>query len=435
MTGMNKRTLPRLETTRRAVVLIAVLGLLAAVSLASLPSAPRVNDPYGDVNGDGLVNSADINLLRTYLTNPSVLSTERKDRIRRFGDINNIVNRTTIGNGILDSHDVVRHALMAGGIIDAGTAGVARADYGDVDGDGKVTLVDTVIIQRSLSGFKNPAYETKVRSKGLGDISPTIPYVSFGDKAITDADFQQLQARAAGSEPNPPAYVDYWPAQCPNIEFTGVVADRYTFTDLNGITGDANHRVQFLTQSVEERRGYTVTRIDGDDGSTIGVFKGIDGSVYAMYMRNPLFYGNRMIHFQSPVKMIDADAARGLKTTWGGATIGMPDNLPSQRLVFKGTVLSIGNIYTPASGSYPNGTPPSTWSKALQIRLDVMFYKAPGVPFDSQQALFFDFAPFIGVIGRGQASFAGSATPEPNKPGLRLDKVIVRGITYDSTHP
>ncbi|HOC32368.1 MAG TPA: dockerin type I domain-containing protein, partial [Armatimonadota bacterium] len=231
---MNKRTLPRLETTRRAVVLIAVLGLLAAVSLASLPSAPRVNDPYGDVNGDGLVNSADINLLRTYLTNPSVLSTERKDRIRRFGDINNIVNRTTIGNGILDSHDVVRHALMAGGIIDAGTAGVARADYGDVDGDGKVTLVDTVIIQRSLSGFKNPAYETKVRSKGLGDISPTIPYVSFGDKAITDADFQQLQARAAGSEPNPPAYVDYWPAQCPNIEFTGVVADRYTFTDLNG---------------------------------------------------------------------------------------------------------------------------------------------------------------------------------------------------------
>jgi len=432
---MNKRTLPRLMTARRSVALIAVLGLTVTMSLAALPAAPRVNDPYGDVTGDGVVNSADINLLRTYLTNPSVLSTERKDRIRRYGDINNVVNRSTIGNGVVDSHDVVRHALMAGGVIDAGTAGVARVDYGDVDGDGSVTLVDTVIIQRSLSGIKNPAYETKVKTKGLGDISPTIPYVSFGDKAVTDADFQQLQARAAGSESNPPAYVDYWPAQCPNIEFSGVVADRYTFTDLNGITGDANHRVQFLTQFVEERRGYTVTRIDGDDGSTIGVFKGIDGSVYAMYMRNPLFYGNRMIQFQSPVKLIDADAARGLKTNWGGATIGIPDNLPSQRLVFKGTVVSSGNMYTPAAGSFPNGTPPSTWSKALHIRLDVMFYKAPGVPFDSQQALFFDYAPFIGVIGRGQAMFAGSAEPEPNKPGLSLDKAVVRGITYDSTHP
>lgn len=393
------------------------------------------NDPYGDVNGDGVVNTADVSLIHTFRTNPASLSSAAKERIRRYGDIAGVANICEIGNGTVDQHDVLRHLYMAGGVIDAGTTGVVRADYGDIDGDGKVTLVDTVIVQRSVSGLKHPTYETKVQTKGLGDISPTIPNIRFGNGIIDVNDELVLTERVGGFEEIPPAYVDYWPAGCPTPAYPTRPADRYFFTDLNGITGDANHRVYFQTQSVEERRGFTVTRVVGDDNSIAGVFKGIDGSIYAVYLRHPLFYNNATLEFSCPVKMLDASAARAGTGTWQGRTLCDPGISEIQPFAFRGTVLASESVYTPAAGLYPTDTPPSTWSKTIRIRLDVALHKGIGTPFEAQQALFFDFAPYIGMIGRGQAAYFGSPARESNKANLSLDRVIVRGLTYDQTHP
>jgi hypothetical protein len=318
--------------------------------------------------------------------------------------------------------------IIGGGVIDAGTAGAAPAGYGDVNGDGRVDIVDAVTTQRSLHGGGSVPLAS-------ADISPTTPYISFGDGAVDMNDVVVITQRAAGLDTNPPAYTDYWPMHLPNLP-TGSAQDKYTYVDVNGQSGDFNHQTEYRTQAREEIGGYTITRIDGSDNTSVGVFKGQDGSIYALYLQYPVAFQGRRVTFSSPVKVLDAAAAAAGSGTWStnGLTADTTDyGVRPARI--RGTVLGKADTYTPAAGQYPAGSPPSKWSDAVRVRLDVALLAIPTSNFDMQQALFFDFAPFIGPVSRGQARVQGAAAPESDKPLTSLTDATVRGIRYTLTSP
>lgn len=408
-------------------VLVASTPDLPAVESAAFNVIVAPRGPWGDVDGDGRVTLRDADLTQGYLSG-SPLSDAMRRQIRLFGDIAGTINRSIVGNDVVDANDVARLALLTGGIIDAGTAGPDHPGYGDVNGDGVVDIVDAVISQRSLNGIANPDSESRVHTRGIGDISPTVPFITFGDGIIDAADVDAITRRATGTETDPPAYPDYWPMHAPTPDFPDVAADTYSFTDLNGVSGDSSHQIAFQTQTPEEAGGYTITRVTGSDNSVVGVFKGIDGSIYAMFLEYPLAFGDRRVTFQSPVKVLDAAAARGDYDAWSGFTTTDLDGTGPRPMPFSTTVLSRG-------GAMVDPGVPASWPATIRVRLDVGILKADDRDIEMQQAFFFDFVPFIGVVGRSQAGIQGATVPEPFKPGLTLDAATVRGILYDAGHP
>lgn len=417
---------------------LCVGAVLLSSSSWSIPAGGYTNDPWGDVTGDGVVTQADVDMVAEYLLpTHGTLTKQEKERVRRYGDIAGVVNRTTVGNNVVDTNDALRHVLLSGGVIDAGTAGtyqpgIPGSKYGDVNGDGRVDIVDSVLVRRHLSGkVTDPAILARINARGLGDISPTIPYVSFGDGTIDAADLTTVTARALGTESNPPAYVDYWPMHAPDFEHPTVSPDVYMFTDLNGLTGDMNRQIGYGTNPAREYNGYTVTDVVGDDGSKVGVFKGIDGSVYALYITYPLAFGNRGVVFQSPVKIIDSNATVP-GGSFHGEVVGYNEDLGYRRVPFTVTVLANDDVTTAAAGAYLGY---STWSKTLQIRLDIALVAYRAGQMEMQQAFFFDFAPFIGIVTRGQTAMRGSPAPTPDKPYCELDTATVRGIMYAPGKP
>jgi hypothetical protein len=391
---------------------------------------------WGDVDEDGYITGADARLAQRYIDNRGSLTLAQAERIIRYGDIAGTVNRTTIGNNVVDDQDVMREGLLCAGLIDAGTTGVVKADYGDVDGDGKVTIVDMVAVNRSRSGITAPAeIQTRVMARGGGDVSPTVPFISFGDGQITSADVAAILARAMGTETNAPVYQDFWPLHSPTADYPTTPADLYAFTDVNGYTGDLLHRISFATQSPKQVRGYTVTEVVGTDGSIVGAFKGIDGSIYALYFKYPRTFGDNLIEFASPVKVLDIRAVNGEIAEWSGRASGTLLSFGVRPIVFRGRVLSQAPVYVPSAGSYPAGTPPSRWSSTIRVRLDIGVLAGPTSQQEMQQAFFFDFTPNIGIVGRGQASLMGSPAPTNDRVRLEQDSARVRGLNYSLSEP
>ncbi|HEY3267486.1 MAG TPA: hypothetical protein VGM37_11205 [Armatimonadota bacterium] len=420
-----------------------LVGAFAAVAVSAQATSPTGNpqNPYGDLAGatitppsepDGMVTLVDSALIQSYLFTPNLLTDAQKDRVRRFGDIAYVTNRNTVGNGVVDTHDTQRHLLLAGGLIDCGTATTYRADYGDVDGDSLSTIVDAVLIQRFLAGkVSDPTILTRVHTRGLGDISPTIPFVTFGDGQITAEDAAAVEARATGTETDVPAYVDYWPLHSPNTEFPTTVRDTYVFTDVNGLSGDALNQIRFQTANPVEMGGYTVTPVLGDDSTELGVFKGTDGSVYILYVQAPNAFGLRRVTFSSPIKLIDpAQTAPGSR--WSGWVTSTGTGLGQRPTPYTVTVLGFGDEWTPAAGSFTAAgiAPASTWSKTLKLRLCIALLPGTDGGPAMQQSFFYDFAPFIGMVSRGQAAVRGAAAPTADKPFWQLDRATVRGITF-----
>ncbi|HEY3414720.1 MAG TPA: GDSL-type esterase/lipase family protein [Armatimonadota bacterium] len=414
----------------RRVIAAGIPELLARTTTTA------VNDPYGDLDGDGAVTDADVALMTRYLADPTQLTAAQQDRIRRYGDVANVVNQTTIGNGVVDSNDTMRLLLLSGGQIDAGTAGPVRQDYGDVNGDGHVDIVDALLVSRSMAGLvTDPAILERIHTRGLGDVSPTVPSVTFGDGTIDSKDLTVLTARAAGNDANPPAYVDYWPLHVADPAAPLIKPDLVVATDISGLTGDANHQVRFVTDAVEERRGYTVTRIAGSDGSVLAAFKGIDGSIYALYVDYPQAFGDHRLEFMSPLKLLDASAARGPAAPWAASTTGAFSGIPSQSVIATGTVLDRADHYTPAAGDFTIVAPGSTWSKAVRARLDIALLRGDWGTMDMQQAFFYEFAPFIGVVERAQSPYRGSLAAATDRPDLVVNEITSRGIQYTRTAP
>lgn len=407
---------------------LATVSLLLLGTVAHAAPALSNFGPWGDADGNGVVDSADVSRIATFISNPGSLTPAQRERVKRYGDVNGVVNQNVIGNGTVDTHDTQRMLLIAGGVIDAGTAGAAPIGYGDVNGDGSIDIVDAVMTQRGAAG-------TATVSAANADISPTVPYISFGDGVVDAQDSATVLARATNSPATGPAYVDYWPMHVPNIP-SGSIQDKYTYVDLNGKSGDFNYQTTYRTQAVEEIGGYTVTRIEGNDNTAVGVFKGQDGSIYALYLQYPVAFNGKRIQFNSPVKVLDATAAAAGSGSW--TMRGLYANTteygirPAQ---VKGTVLFKENSFTPAAGSFATGTPPSRWSDSVWVRLDVALLAIPTSNFDMQQALFFDFTPFIGLVQRGQAAVQGAPQAENNKPFTMLMDTTVRGIRYNQTTP
>jgi hypothetical protein len=296
-----------------------------------------------------------------------------------------------------------------------------------VNGDGAVTIVDAVMTQRSVAGTAS-VFTTNA------DISPTTPYISFGDGVIDSSDVSVISARAAGADPNPPAYTDYWPMHLPGLP-AGSLQDKYTFVDVNGKSGDFNNQTEYRTQAREEIGGYTVTRVDGSDNTSVGVFKGQDGSIYALYLQYPLAFQGKRIQFSSPVKVLDASAAAAGSGSWSINVSADTTDYGVRPARIKGTIVTTEDTYTLAAGNYPGGAPPSRWSDSVWVRLDVALFAIPTSNFDMQQALFFDFTPFIGLVSRGQARLQGAAGPESDKPYTKLVDATVRGIRYTQNTP
>lgn len=391
---------------------------------------------WGDVNEDGLITAADAALLQTYILNKGSLTLAQAERIIRYGDVAGTVNRSEIGNGVVDRHDAIRSVLLTSGIIDAGTAGPVAASYGDVDSDNHVTIVDAVIVNRRRSGILPDASTlARVDAPGRGDISPTIPFLSFGDGRITSEDVALVQQRADGAEPSPPAYLDYWPLHAPTEAYPDTLPDLYTFTDVNGFTGDSLHRISFVTQSPKEVDGYTVTDVVGTDGSLVGVFKGIDGSIYAKYIKHPQTFGDNLIEFATPIKLLDIEATKGAVSEWRGTTRGYAAPLGVRPVVYSGAIIDKGPRYVPSAGDFPSGEPPSRWSSTISLRLDVGLLPGPQSQLEMQQAFFFDFTPGIGIIGRGQASLMGSPAPTGDRVRLEQTSARVRGRSYSLRTP
>lgn len=429
-----------LDIAGSGYVLRATNPLMEPADSAPFDVAPGVpaaaSGDWGDVNEDGCITGADARLVQQYIDNRGSLTLAQAERIVRYGDIAGTVNRTTIGDNVVDGQDVMRGGLLWAGLIDAGTTGVVRADYGDVDGDGKVTIVDMVTVNRSRSGLTAPPeIQARVAARGGGDISPTVPYISFGDGRITAADVAAILARAMGTETNGPAYPDFWPLHAPTADNPATPADLYTFTDVNGYTGDLLHRISFVTQTPKQVRGYTVTDVAGTDGSIVGAFKGIDGSIYALYFKYPQTFGDNLIEFASPVKVLDVRAVNGEISEWSGRTSGTLVSFGVRPVVFRGRVLSREPVYVPSAGAYPAGAPPSRWSGTVRVRLDVGILAGLTSQQEMQQAFFFDFAPNIGIVGRGQASLMGSPAPTNDRVRLEQDTARVRGINYSLTEP
>lgn len=391
--------------------------------------------PWGDVDQDGFVTLADADLVHTYLTDPASLSDEQKERIVRYGDIAGTHNVNVVGDGTTDVNDLVRIARIAGGMLDPGTAGPAYPSYGDVDGDGVVTLSDAVVVARYIGGLEtDPTLVTRITTAGIGDVWPTSQKITFGDGQITADDETLIRQRAMGAETTPPAYKDYWPL---------VPGDQYTLTDLNHRSGDSNGQTTFTTADPSglanypfDARGYMVSDVSGNDGaSAAGVFKGINGSIYALYVEFPFFSAKRM-DFQSPMKVLDTTQLTP-GASWSGDLLGTMTDIGLRPVHYKVTVLRVGNSFTPAAGSYPTdpGGIYSTWSDTVSIRIDIAVLAGLNNPIEMQQAIFFDFANGIGPVRRGQAAIQDSAAPTNDRPFLELDSATVRGITYDPTHP
>jgi hypothetical protein len=98
-------------------------------------------------------------------------------------------------------------------------------------------------------------------------------------------------------------------------------------------------------------------------------------------------------------------------------------------------VLRKETAYTVAAGSFTSATPASGWSDTVSIRLDVQLDAIPTNNIGVQQALFFDFAPFVGPVRRGQASVQGAPAPQSDKPLTSLVDATVRGIRYTAVSP
>lgn len=402
----------------------------AAFSVGNTPTGP-----WGDVDQDGFVTVTDADLVDAYIANPGSLSLPQRERIVRYGDIAGAHNVNSVGNGVVDMNDLLRITRLAAGIIDPGTAGPEFPHYGDVDNDGKVTILDLVHLARYLNGLESDAaLIARIQTAGVGDVAPTTQKVAFGDGQITAADSLLIRQRAMGTEVNPPAYQDYWPM---------IPGDKYQFTDINRRSGDALNQTTFLTSAGAnplnysfEPRGYTVSEVVADDGASLaGVYKGINGSIYALYAQFPYFSAQRM-DFQSPMKVLDVTQLTP-GASWTGDIVGNMTSVGLHPVHYKVTVLRVGDTYTNAAGAY--NTPPtpifSTWSQTVSIRIDIAVLASANSRIEMQQAVFFDFAPGIGPVRRGQAPIQGMAAPTNDRPLIELDQTTVRSITYSKTLP
>ena len=105
-------------------------------------------DLLGDVNGDGIVDEKDVELVQKYDAGTGSLTDDEKKR----ADVN--------GDGIIDAGDAVKISNM---IIDK------NAIFGDVNGDGKVDKDDAELVQKYDAGTGSLTDDEKKRADVNGD--------------------------------------------------------------------------------------------------------------------------------------------------------------------------------------------------------------------------------------------------------------------------
>jgi hypothetical protein len=296
------------------------------------------------------------------------------------------------------------------------------AQYGDVDGDGKVTIADAQSVLAYVHGHRYGGTKD-LRIRRYGDVNPVTATNAFGDGAITLADGVRILKRAAGLETDAPI-PDYWPLDLPTKQTSPVippVTDSYTYLDQF-----ANSTQAGIT-STYTLNGQTVRVLSRSDGTEYDVYKDAKGDVYMVGGAMLLFPDDSApstITFSTPILLLrNRDVAAGL-TSWQGDTDGTTYSYGVHPVHYAITVLRRESTQVTAAGSLPfDGT--------IVLKCAVAFNKTPTNKMESQQSWFFWLAPYVGVIREGRAATQDAMEPDTTaKPLLDAQSISIRGTHY-----
>ncbi|HEY3414735.1 MAG TPA: hypothetical protein VGM51_16980 [Armatimonadota bacterium] len=315
-----------------------------------------------------------------------------------------------------------KHTLAIAALMVAGTIGPCRAQYGDVDGDGRVTVGDSQTIIAYARGRRYGGTRD-LRIRRYGDIDPVTAVNAFGDSLITPADGVRALKRAAGLETDAPQ-PDYWPLDLPGPRISPVippVIDKYTYLDQFG---------NYTTASIPSTFVYgaqTVRMLIRTDGTEYDVYKDAKGDVYLVGGQMMLYPDDpapSAITFATPVLLLrNREVAAGL-ASWAGDTVGNTASYGAHPVHYAVTILRRESTLVPAAGGLPfDGT--------IVLKCAVAFQATPSNRMESQQSWFFWLAPYVGVIKEGRASTQDATEPNLTaKPLLQAQTASIRGFGY-----
>lgn len=320
--------------------------------------------------------------------------------------------------------DVRKNILAAAGLAILGIAGTATcyAQYGDVDGDGKVSITDAQAVIAYARGHRAGGVKD-LRIRRYGDVDPLTAANAFGDGTITLADGIRILKRAAGLETDAPT-PDYWPLDLPGKRISPVippVVDSYTYLDQFG------NSTQASIANTYTLNGQTVRVLYRSDGTEYDVYKDANGDVYMVGGAMLLLPDDTVastITFSTPVLLLrNKDVAAGL-TTWQGDTSGATVSYGVHPVHYEVTILRKESTQVAAAGSLPfDGT--------VVLKCAVAFLKTATNRMESQQSWFFWLAPYVGPIREGRAATQEATEPDTSaKPLLDAQTISIRGTKY-----
>jgi hypothetical protein len=295
-----------------------------------------------------------------------------------------------------------------------------RAQYGDVDGDGKVTVADA---QSVLAYARGRRYGGKrdLRIARYGDVDPRASATTFGDRAIKIADGVRVLRRAAGLETDQPA-LDYWPLNPAVRTITPTIpADSYSYADQFGDMSTAS------VPSTYAYQGYTVRVYGRTDGAQYDIFKDAVGDLYLVKATFPPMDGvaDETIAFSAPIPLLyQKQAASGSLTSWSGRVNGQTTNYGLRPFDYTVTILRKESTLVPAAGSL-------AFDDTLVVRVGFAAPKTATLNNESQQAWFLWLAPYVGPIQEGRAAVRTALTPDTQAKSLwQAQAVAIRGTKY-----
>ena len=315
-----------------------------------------------------------------------------------------------------------KHTLVIAALMVVGIIGPCRAQYGDVDGDKKVTVGDAQMIIAYARGHRYGGTRD-LRIRRYGDIDPVTTPNAFGDNTITMADGVRALKRAAGLERDAPQ-PDYWPLNLPGTRISPVippVIDQYTYLDQFG---------NYTTASIPTTFAYgtqTARALVRTDGTEYDVYKDARGDVYLIGGQMMLYPDDPApspITFTTPVLLLrNQEVAAGLNS-WSGDTEGTTASYGAHPVHYAVTILRRESTLVPAAGGLPfDGT--------IVLKCAVAFLATPSNRMETQQSWFFWLAPYVGVIKEGRASTQDATEPNMTaKPLLQAQTASIRGVNY-----
>lgn len=315
-----------------------------------------------------------------------------------------------------------KHTLAFAGLMIVSIIGPCRAQYGDVNGDGKVTVADATMIIAYARGHRYGGTQD-LRIRRYGDLDPVTAVNAFGDNAITLSDGIRALKRSAGLEVDTPQ-PDYWPLNLPGKRISPVippVIDKYTYLDQFGNYSTASISSTFTYN------GQTVRALVRTDGTEYDVYKDARGDVYLIGGQMMLYPDDPAptpITFTTPVLILrNQEVALGLNA-WSGDTFGNTPSYGTHPVHYAVTILRRESTLVPAAGGLPfDGT--------IVLKCAVAFLATPSNRMESQQSWFFWLAPYVGVIKEGRASTQYVDAPDLTaKPLLQAQTASIRGLNY-----